>query len=305
MYRRTLLKGSLAAAAAPLLLRPATAVADQPGDDVRSKVTLKLGLNAFTFNKALESGEITRNDVVDFCSREKIDGLDMTGYYFSQYPEVPDDRTIYEFKRYAFENGVTISGTGVRNNFSVIDKQQLDQEIEMVKGWVVATAKMGADVLRVFSGRPVADPELRKTTFDSMVEAFKQCTLWAADHGVILGLQHHHDFLKTADQTIDVVNAVDDRWFRVVLDVGSLRDQNVYQEIEKLLPYAATWQLKEQVWIDDQQVPIDLARVKSIIQKIGYRGFLPFELLGGYTDIDTRYQQAKKFGAAINDTIIG
>lgn len=278
--------------------------ADQPGDDASANVRLKLGLNAYTFNAALKSGEITRNDVVDFCSRHKIDGLDMTGYYFDQYPDVPDDQTIYQFKRYAFENGVTVSGTGVKNDFTIADKQRLGEEVEMVKNWIVATAKMGADVLRVFSGRPVADLERRKRTFDSMVEAFKQCTALAADHGVILGLQHHHDFLKTADQTIDVVNAVDDPWFKVVLDVGSLRDQNVYTEIEKLVPLAATWQVKEQVWIDGQQVPIDLRRVKAIIESVGYRGFLPFELLGGDDDIDTRYQRAANFASAINDAII-
>jgi sugar phosphate isomerase/epimerase len=308
-------------AASPILLNAHPAAADTPESgsqtnpnpggngnnapaDSDTTVRLKLGLNAFTFNTALKSGDMTRNDVIDFCCRHKIDGVDMTGYYFSQYPGVPDDDSIYQFKRYAFENGVTVSGTGIRNNFSISDPGQLALEVKNVKDWVVATAKMGADVLRVYSGRPVADPEARKSTFDRMVAALKECTQWASQHGVMLGLQPHHDFLKTADQTINLLNAVDDTWLQVVLDIGSLRTYPVYDEIEKLMPYAVTWQLKEQVWIDDAPVPVDLGRIKAIIQKVGYRGFLPLELLGPFTDLKARSEQAAVFAAAITNDIL-
>lgn len=110
---------------------------------------------------------------------------------------------------------------------------------------------------------------------------FQQCVVHAGRHGVILGLQHHNDFLKTADETIRIVKAVDSEWFGVILDVGSLRQNDVYTEIETLLPYAVSWQLKENVGIGGKEVPTDLHRVKAIIDKAGYRGFLPIETLGG------------------------
>jgi hypothetical protein len=59
-----------------------------------------------------------------------------------------------------------------------------------------------------------------------------------------------------------------------------LRQGDPYEEIEKLLPYACTWQVKEQVWYGAKAAPIDLARVKAIIRKVGFRGFLPIEALG-------------------------
>ena len=99
-------------------------------------------------------------------------------------------------------------------------------------------------------------------------------------HGVIVGLQNHNDFVKTADETIRIVEAVNSEWFGVILDVGSLRQHDPYPEIEKLLPYAVTWQLKETVWYGEKEVPVDLARIKAIIDKGGYRGFLPIETLG-------------------------
>jgi len=86
--------------------------------------------------------------------------------------------------------------------------------------------------------------------------------------------------LKTADQTIQVVKAVNSDWFSVVLDVGSLRKGDPYEEIEKLLPYACTWQIKEKVYVNGKVADIDLAKIRTIIDKVGYRGFVPFEALG-------------------------
>jgi sugar phosphate isomerase/epimerase len=113
-----------------------------------------------------------------------------------------------------------------------------------------------------------------------MIPAFKECAEHGRRNGVIIGLQHHDDFLKTAEQTIQVVKAVNSEWFHVVLDVGSLRQGDPYAEIEKLLPYACTWQVKEQVWRGEKAEPIDLAKLRGIIDRSGYRGFLPFEALG-------------------------
>ena len=93
-------------------------------------------------------------------------------------------------------------------------------------------------------------------------------------------MQHHDDYLKTADETIRMVKAVDSDWFSVILDVGSLRQGDPYAEIEKLLPYASNWQIKEHVWYGTKKVEIDLPRLRALIEKIGYRGFAPIEALG-------------------------
>ena len=306
MQRRTLLHASLATALSPLLLRSVVASPAQnvPQANGESIVRLKLGLNAFTFNTALIAGEMTRNDVIDFCRDHQIDGVDMTGYYFSQYPEIPDDKSLFEFKKYAFENGVTVSGTGVKNNFSIADSELFQNEVQLVKNWIPVTAKMGGDVLRVFSGRRLAESQDRGFIFDRMVTTIQDCTKMAADHGVILGLQPHHDFLETADQTIELLNAVDSPWLRIVLDTGSLRTENVYDEIEKLLPYSATWQLKKDVWIDGTALPIDLPRLRAIIHKVGYRGFLPFELTGKFDDLVARREEASNFCELIQKEVL-
>ncbi len=248
-------------------------------------VKLKLALNAYSFDKPLRAGSMTLEDVVHFCAQHRVDALDATGYYFPGYPDVPADSYLFSLKRLAYVNGVQISGTGVRNNFTDPDASIRKRDIQMVRVWIEAASKLGASVLRVFSGPPQSSAHSFDEVCSWMVPAFQECTEHAIRHGVLLGLQHHNDFLKTADETIRVIKAVNQtgqpNWFGNVLDIGSLRQGDPYTEIEKLTPYALSWQIKEQVYYGTKEVPTDLRRIKDLIDKTGYRGVLPFEALGG------------------------
>jgi sugar phosphate isomerase/epimerase len=150
----------------------------------------------------------------------------------------------------------------------------------MVKNWIEVASKLGAPVIRVFSGVKRPEGHSFEEALEWMIADFNECAAHGEKHGVILGLQQHNDFLKTADETIRVIEAVNSPWFGDILDVGSLQTNEAYAEIEKLVPYAVSWQVKENVGYQGKQGPIDLSRLRAIIEKAGYRGVLPFEALG-------------------------
>lgn len=259
----------------------ATAAFADAGVPREPGVKLRLALNAYSFDKPLMAHMMTLEDVVRFCAQHRVDALDATGYYFPGYPKAPPDEYVYGLKRTAFLNGVQLSGTGVRNDFAVADPAARKRDIQMVKDWIEVASKLGAAVVRVFSGR--ARPE--GYTFDQalqwMIPAFQECAEYGRSRGVIVGLQQHNDFLKTADETIRVIEAVNSPWFGDILDIGSLRNtDDPYREIEKLVPYAVSWQIKEKVGRNGTDVNTDLRQVKAAIDKVGYRGVLPFEALG-------------------------
>jgi sugar phosphate isomerase/epimerase len=278
--RRGFLKRSLglaAAAATAALPGPALAAANIHR---HSGTRLKIALNAYSFNRPLTDGSMTLDDVIDYCAEHDIDGVDTTGYYFPGYPDAPTDEYVYKLKRKAFLNGVTIGGTGVRNDFTLTDPVSRKGHIQLVKDWIDASEKLGAAFVRVFSGRETPKGQTFDQVLEWMIPAFEECADYGKQHGVVVALQHHDDFLKTAAETIRVLDAVNSDWFSLVLDVGSLRQGDPYEEIEKLVPYACTWQVKEEVWYGEKRTPIDLPRLKAIIDKVGYRGFLPIEALG-------------------------
>ena len=277
--RRNFLARSASLAAAAAIPAPAISAPDKVVRE--SGVKLKLGLNAYSFDKALRDGSMTLTDAVHFCAQHGVDALDPTGYYFPGYPKVPADDYIYNLKRTAFVNGVAISGTGVRNDFAVADAGARKNDVQMVKDWIVAASKLGAPVIRVFSGPARPAGHSFDEALEWMVADFKECAAFGKEHGVMVAIQQHNDFLKTAAETIRVIDAVGSDWFGCILDIGSLRSGDPYAEIEKLVPYAVSWQIKENVGRDGKDEPTDLAKIKAIMDRSGYRGYVPFEALGG------------------------
>src|SRR3954469_12846915 len=130
---------------------------------------LKISLNAYSFSKLLNDQIKHRGpgtslmDLLDFCAKHNFDGLDPTGYFFPSYPEVPKDEYVNNFKRRAFELGIGISGTGVRNNFTTADKSVRAAAVQHIKEWVEVAARLGAPVLRVF-----ADTQMKGQNWQSV-----------------------------------------------------------------------------------------------------------------------------------------
>jgi sugar phosphate isomerase/epimerase len=277
--RRKFLAGSASLAAAAAT--PALAMAAPAKVTRESGVKLKLGLNAYSFDKPLRNGSMSLTDAVHFCAQHGVDALDPTGYYFPGYPIVPPDEYIYDLKRAAFVNGVAISGTGVRNDFAVADAAARKNDVQMVKDWIVVASKLGAPVIRVFSGKDRPAGHSFDEALEWMVADFKECAAFGKQHGVIVAIQQHNDFLKTAAETIRVIDAVGSDWFGCILDIGSLRSGDPYAEIAKLVPYAVSWQIKENVGRDGKDEATDLTKIKAILDRSGYRGYVPFEALGG------------------------
>jgi sugar phosphate isomerase/epimerase len=84
-----------------------------------------------------------------FSAQNNFDALDATGYYFPGYPKVPSDDTIRGLKKKAYVNGVVLSSTGVRNDFTLPDGAARKKEVQLVKDWIEVAAKLGVPVIRV------------------------------------------------------------------------------------------------------------------------------------------------------------
>lgn len=240
----------------------------------------KISLNLYSFNDQLQSGTISLDEVISYCVQNGYSALDPTAYYFPGYPEVPVDSFLYDFKRKVFENGLEISGTGVRNDFTVSDYGKRMMDERMVENWAIAAKKMGIPVLRIFAGGEIPDPEQKKKVLSWMMDDFKRCADIGTRHGVIMALQNHGEFIKTSDEVIHIMDTVNSPWFRLHLDIANFSTMNVYDEIDRVIRYAVNWQVKEFVTIQGKQTLPDYVRIMQIIKNHGYRGYLPLETLG-------------------------
>jgi len=241
---------------------------------------IRISLNAYSFNTPLREGRMTLDDLLDFCAAEGFDGLDITGYYFPGYPAVPSDEIIYHIRKKAFRLGIDLGCTGVRNDFTWSDPVKRAEEKKLVKEWVVVAHKLGAPGVRIFSGNLSKEDYPWDKRAGWIAEDIRECADFASSYGVMLALQNHNDFLKTAEETEKLLRLINHEWVGLMLDIGSYHTPDPYTDIAANSKYAITWQIKEKVFINESQVDTDFARVIEIVRKCGYRGYLPLETLG-------------------------
>jgi sugar phosphate isomerase/epimerase len=261
---------------------------------------LKISLNAFSFNDLLLNGSFSVDDLLEFCADNCFDAIDLTAYYFPGYPEVPSDEFLFHIKRKAFRLGLDISGTGIRNNFTDPDENKRNADISLIKNWIICASKIGAPVIRIFAGQPASDQFSRDQITEWMIKDINECVEFGKNHGIVVALQNHNDFIQNAEQAIKIVEKVNSEWFGLMLDTGSFRQGNPYDEISKAVRYAVNWQIKENVFINGSEEIVDIQKLVGIIQSSGYQGYLPVETLGtGDPQIKTK-QLAQRLRDALN-----
>lgn len=215
-------------------------------------------------------------ELIDWCATHGFDAVDITGYYFPSYPAVPADDFINSVKRYAFLQGIDISGTGIRNDFTNPNPEKRAADVKLVKQWIDVAAKLGAPVIRIYSGPVPPGYENRRDEVNKyLAESIKECAAYAAQRGVLIGMQNHGDYITTADEAINIVKMVNSDWFGLVVDSGFFP----YTDVEKAMPYAVNFQLKESFAGSAGPVKMDVTKIMTIVKRTGYQGYLPIETL--------------------------
>ena len=247
------------------------------------KVTFSL--QSYSFSKLLNDkikgrGEgLSLEGLLEFAASQNFDAVDLTGYYFPGYPEVPSDDYIYFIKRKAFLLGLEISGTGVRNDFAANDPLKREEDVQHVKDWIEVASKLGAPVVRIFAGQIPEDYEGEHDLLIKRVaECIKECADYAEEKGVFIGVQNHGNILLNAEQTLQLIKEVDSKWFGIITDTGYFVTKDPYKDWEKLLPYTINFLLKEHL-MDSQNTPIDVKKTMSLLKNNSYRGYVVLETL--------------------------
>jgi sugar phosphate isomerase/epimerase len=256
-------------------------------ESLESKTGLVLSVNAYSFNSLLLAKDprdgqplYSMFNLLEWCALQNIPAVDLTGYYFPGYPEVPSDEYIFSLKKRAEELGVQISGTGIRNDFASPDPEVRAAGVALAKEWIVVASKLGAPVIRLFAGKiPTGYEDKWDEVAEWMVDSYREVAVVAEDHGVIIGIQNHGGMLHTADQCIKVIEAVDSEWAGIIVDIGNFKTDDPYVDIEAVVPYAVNWQVKESVFGTGSGIETDYLRLAEILHRTGYKGSLPVESL--------------------------
>ena len=278
---------------------------------------LRTSLNAYSFSDLLNartkdpSKGLDLFQLCDFCAKHDFDAVDLTGYFFPGYPQAPDRSYLIKLKRHAFDLGLEISGTGVRNDFTAADKAVRNEGIQRIKTWIEVAATLGAPTVRAFadsqapfkSWQEASGNASRPAVETWMAEALRQCAEHGQKFGVVVAVQNHGDFIDTGDKHLSLLRRVDHDWCRAMVDTGQYRSADPYADIATMAPYAVNWQIKETLGNTMESPHIDMKKLVTIIRKSGYRGYLPIETLAMKRPSYDPYVEAPKLLAELRQAM--
>ncbi len=278
---------------------------------------LKTSLNVYSFLELLNANMKDKSQgidlfgVCDFCAKHDFDAVDVTGYFFPGYPGVPDDKYIISLKRHAFNLGLGISGTGVRNDFTAADKAIREEGVQRIKDWIEVAAKLGAPTVRAFADsqppfknwQEASGDASREQVEEWMAADLLECAKHGEKFGVIVAVQNHGDFINTGDEHLSLLKRVDHEWCSVMVDTGKYMTEDPYLDIAIMAPYAVNWQVKETLYSKPDAPRTDMTKLLEIVRKSGYRGYLPIETLSMKRPGYDSHVEVPKMLAELNEAI--
>ena len=241
---------------------------------------MKLSLAAYSFNRMLPrngdvaNAKMTLEDFIDYCAELKLDGTELTGYYFPA-PVTPE--YLMSLKQRTFRLGLDISGTAIGNDFCLPEGDARQKQLAYARTWIDHAALLGAPVIRIFAGRvPKGDSE--EAAIERCIAGINESLDYAAQKGVFLALENHGGTTATPAQMLKIIKGVKNSpWFGVNLDGGNFRTQDPYRDLAEIAPYTINAQLKATVSRDGKSEPADFERIIRILQDANYRGYIVLE----------------------------
>lgn len=236
----------------------------------------KFSLAAYSYRDLIggKSPTLKLEDFIDDCARMELEGTELTSYYF---PKDATPEYLRKIKSQCFRLGLDISGTAVGNNFCLPPGEKRDEQLAMVRQWIVNAEILGAPVIRIFAGT-VAKGQDPGEAHKLIVEGIEQCCELAGAHGVFLALENHGGPTSTADGLLALVRDVQSPWFGVNVDTGNFHSPTCYEELERIAPYALNVQVKVVMSPSGgAKEPADFKRLARIMTGAGYRGYIVLE----------------------------
>src|SRR5262249_39342753 len=123
----------------------------------------------------------------------------------------PTDESVAPLREAARAAGVRVVTVAGYTDFTAgrhaAEVPFLEMQLAYVAGLCRLARSLGAEVVRVFSGYS-PDPDQHQADWDRCVAALRDAAALAADHGVTLGLQNHHDLGAGTDAYVELLDDI-------------------------------------------------------------------------------------------------
>jgi sugar phosphate isomerase/epimerase len=282
IFRRDFLQMGSAAALGGALLGPTQARAAEDGlpSDTSSRSVSKMprlfvGCCAYSYRKYLQHGPMTMEDFIRKAVALRLDGVDMTAYYFkSTDPEYLDG-----LRHLAYKNAVPFSGAACGSSMVEADPTRRAETLQEIKKWVDVTDRLGASHLRVFAGKLPPGAAVPQA-IGWVVETMKAASDYSGKKGIMIGVEDHSGISQNAPACLEIMRRVDSPYAGINLDITHFiptAAEDAYAQIAACIPYATNTHIRDHF---DDGTPIDMDRVWRLFAQAGHKGYMSAEYEG-------------------------
>jgi sugar phosphate isomerase/epimerase len=256
---------------------------------------IKLGLQSLSYRDTFIADEIDMFGFLQKAADMRLDGVDLHYTHFAS----TDDEYLERIKKFCLQNGLHLSYIGITNDFGKTG-EELEGQKTLVKKWIDVAARMGIPMVRNF-GAWIPEGEPEEDVWDRLIAAQKEVTAYARSKGVYIGLHNHNHGCvpATGEQTLRLLDAVDDEYYTHILDVGQYRGSpgasgargkpdpayDFYGSIAVSAPRAVHVRAKIYRIATGEEKWLDYDRIMPIIRDVGFNGWMSI-VFEGQDEVD-------------------
>jgi sugar phosphate isomerase/epimerase len=233
------------------------------------------GCCAYSYRKYLEHGPMTMETFIEKAVDLRLDGVDMTAYYFKS----TDPAYLASLRHLAYRKGVLFSGAACGVSMVQADAAKRAEALPEIKKWVDIADALGAPHLRIFAGEVPPGVSV-KQAIDWVVETMKAGCDYSGSKGIMLGIEDHDGVTQRADTCLEIMHRVNSPYAGINLDITHFiptASQDAYAQIAACIPYATNTHIRDKF---DDGSPVDLDRVWKLFSQAGFKGFMSAEYEG-------------------------
>jgi sugar phosphate isomerase/epimerase len=210
---------------------------------------MKIGLSTYSLLNAIESGEMTVLDAIEWIKDNGGEHMEIVPYGFSliDNPDLAD-----AVREKAKSVGIDLSNYSMPANFVQETREAFEEEVERVKRHVDLVHRLGIRHMRhdvtAFSIKP---EETTIGHFEKhlhlIVEGSRRIAEYAERYGITTTIENHGFCVQASDRVQRVLLEVNRPNFKTTLDIGNFLcvDEQPVIGVMKNLPYASLIHVKD------------------------------------------------------------
>jgi len=245
---------------------------------------MQTSCSSWSYHRTFAAGKMDNMSFLDECAALGLDGVELLFCHFAS----TERAHLIDLKRACAERFLTIAMVSAGGHLTVADDAKRRAEVEDIRRWADVAAFLGAPRVRFFCGSGKELTAGGAKLYAKVVEAMKQVAAIGAERGIVMALENHGD--TTAEQLLKLHADVASPYLKFTLDTGNFPPasqvhEQTYASIERCAPQAAIVHAKFfRVTGEGADADFDWPRIRAILAKAGFRGFLSVEYEGDDAD---------------------